>query len=344
VTTVLVLAERGDQSVRKTGLELLTLARRLGEPAAVLLGSAGGGPGADQAGADQTGAEETGADPAVDVLGRYGAATVYTSDAAELDDYLVVPKAEAIIEIVRRTSPGAVLVPSSAEGKEIAARVAVRLGSGIITDAVDVLAGPDGPVAVQSVFAGSWVVESSVRRGTPVITVRPNAVRPEPAPVQPKVEAVDVAFSAAARGARVVARTEKKAGGRPELSDARIVVSGGRGVGSATGFTLIERLADLLGGAVGASRAATDLAWYPHEFQVGQTGTTVTPQLYLASGISGAIQHRAGMQGSRTIVAINKDPNAPIFQIADFGVVGDLHTVLPALITEIENRRDRETR
>jgi electron transfer flavoprotein alpha subunit len=170
-----------------------------------------------------------------------------------------------------------------------------------------------------------------------VVTVRPNSVVPEPAPVEPAVETMAVG-SGPAPAPQVVARTPKSVTGRPELADAAIVVAGGRGVGSPEGFNLIERLADALGAAVGASRAATDLAWCPHEFQVGQTGATVSPQLYLASGISGAIQHRAGMQGSRTIVAINKDPQAPIFEISDFGVVGDLHTILPALIDEIGKR------
>jgi electron transfer flavoprotein alpha subunit len=320
VSTVLVLVERGDGTPRKPSLELLTLARGLGEPVAVMYGDA---------------------DPAVvEALGRYGATAVFaaTPDDPEANPALV--KAEALIDAAGRVNPAAVLITSGAEGKEVAARVAVRLDSGILTDAVEVQAGPDGPAVTQSVFSGGWTTQSGVSRGTPVITVRPNAVSPEPVsspPAAPAVEPVRVKLSGAAT--RVVGRTPKAGTGRPELAEAPVVVAGGRGVGSAEAFALVERLADALGGAVGASRAATDLEWAPHSLQVGQTGATVNPQLYVAAGISGAIQHRAGMQGSRTIVAINKDPKAPIFQIADFGVVGDLHTVLPALIDEIHKRK-----
>jgi electron transfer flavoprotein alpha subunit len=308
----------GTAPVRKSTLVLLTIARRLGEPAVVVCGRAD--------------------DETVEFLGRYGATAVYAADAPELADYLVVPKVEVLAELVRRTAPAAVLIASGPEGKEIAGRLAVRLDSGIVTDAVDV---QPGPVATQSVFAGTWTVRSTVRRGTPVITVRPNAAAPEPVPVpaQPTVERITVAFPDAARGARVVSRTPRARGTRPDLSDASVVVTGGRGVGSPEGFEVIERLADALGAAVGATRAVTDLGWRPHEAQIGQTGKTVAPELYFASGVSGAVQHLAGMQSSRTIVAVNKDPKAPIFQVADFGVVGDLHTILPALINEIEKRR-----
>lgn len=304
--------------MRKPTLELLTLARRLGDPVALVLGAAD--------------------DATVATLGEYGAGDVRVVDAPEIDDYLIVPSAEAVTEVAKAVDASAVLITSGPDGKEIAGRVAVALDSGIITDAVDIAAGADGPVVTQSVFSGTWLADSAVVSGTPVITVRTNSVTPEPAPTEPTVTAVDVAFSDVARAAKVTGRTEKQSTGRPDLTDATIVVAGGRGLGSGEAFSSIEALADALGAAVAASRAATDMGWYGHEFQVGQTGKTVAPTLYVAAGISGAIQHRAGMQGSKTIVAINKDPKAPIFEIADFGVVGDLHSIVPALVDELGKR------
>lgn len=315
---VLVLAEVADGSVRKPTLELLTLARRIGEPVALVLGPADDG--------------------VVSTLGEYGAGSVLTVDAPELNDYLIVPAAEALAAAAAKLAPAAVLVTSGPDGKEIAGRVAVALDSGIITDAVDIEAGSNGPLVTQSVFSGTWLADSDIISGTPVITVRPNSATPEAAAAQPSVEPLDVAFSDLARTAKITGRTEKESTGRPDLNDAAIVVAGGRGMGSEDAFRVLETLADRLGAAVAASRAATDMGWYDHQFQVGQTGKTIAPQLYVAAGISGAIQHRAGMQGSKTIVAINKDPKAPIFDIADFGVVGDLHAILPSLIEEIKKR------
>jgi electron transfer flavoprotein alpha subunit len=230
-----------------------------------------------------------------------------------------------------------VLLTSNAKAKEIAAHLAVKLGSGILTDAVDVQPGPDGPVTTQSVFAGNYSVQARVTRGTPIITVKPNATTPEPAPSSPSIESMTVEISALARTVRVTARSPRERTGRPDLNEAAIVVSGGRGTGG--DFAAVEQLADALGAAVGASRAAVDSGWYPHAFQIGQTGHVVSPQLYVAAGISGAIQHRAGMQTSKTIVAVNKDAEAPILQLADFAVIGDLFTVLPQASEEIKRRQ-----
>src|SRR6516164_3887650 len=275
MSEILVLAAHDGESVKKVTLELLTLARRFGEPA---------------------------------------------------------PVAQA--------SPAAVLVPATAEGKEVAGRLAVKIGSGVLTDAVDLTPGDGGSVAEQSIFGGAIIVKSKVTKGIPIVAVRPNAVAPEPSPGAAALEPVGVELSDAAKGAHITERVVQERSERPELTEASIVVSGGRGVGSADNFALIEGLADSLGAAVGASRAATDAGWYPHQFQVGQTGKTVSPQLYLAVGISGAIQHRAGMQTSKTIMVINKDPEAPIFELADFGVVGDLFNVVPQLTDEIARRRE----
>jgi electron transfer flavoprotein alpha subunit len=314
MSEVIVLVDVVDGNATKPSLELLTIARKIGEPSAVVFG------------ADV---------PAS--LAEHGAEKVYQLDDAVYGEYLVGPKAEALTKIVTDASAAAVLVPSTTEGKEIAARVALKTESGLITDAVDVSVDGDTVTTTQSVFAGNFTVDAQVTKGIPVIAVKPNSVAPEAASGAGTVEAVSVDVSDAAKGAKIVSTKEKAASGRPELTEAAIVVSGGRGTGG--DFSEVEAFADTLGAAVGASRAAVDSGWKPHSFQVGQTGKVVSPQLYVANGISGAIQHRAGMQTSKTIVAVNKDEEAPIFELVDFGVVGDLHSVLPAATEQIEKRK-----
>jgi len=311
MSEVLVLVDHVDGKVTKPTLELLTIARRLGEPSAVVIGNAD-----------------------AEALKKYGAAKIYTVHDADITGYLVAPKAEVLAQLVEKTSPAAVLLPSGGEGKEIAGRLAVKTGSGLITDAVDVAA--DG-TTTQSVFAGNFTVQAKVTKGTPIITVKPNSATPEQADGEGAEEEFSATISDRAKGARITASEPRKASGRPELTEAAIVVSGGRGTGG--DFSEVEGFADSIGAAVGASRAAVDSGWMPHAFQVGQTGKTVSPQLYIANGISGAIQHRAGMQTSKTIVAVNKDEEAPIFELVDFGVVGDLHSVLPAATEEITKRK-----
>jgi electron transfer flavoprotein alpha subunit len=314
MSVVLVVTELADGQPTKPALELLTVARRLGDPVVVVLG---GGP---EAAAEQ--------------LGQYGATRVlFVADPA-LPDYLVAPKAEAVTQVAEAESPAAILINATPEGKEIAGRVAVRLNAGVITDATDV--DQDGST-LQSVFAGNWTVQASVTGRVAVIAVKANAVTPEPAPAAGAAEQAVVTISEQAKGARIVKSEPKQASGRPDLTEAAIVVSGGRGTGG--DFSSVEQLADSLGAAVGASRAAVDSGWYPHAYQIGQTGKTVSPQLYIAAGISGAIQHRAGMQTSKAIVAVNKDPEAPIFALTDLGIVGDLRTILPAVTQEIARRR-----
>ena len=314
---ILVLAEHLDDDVKKVTLELITLARRFGEPSVVWTG-----PGAEGGQAR---------------CAEYGAAKLYVAADTVFDDYVAAPAAALLAQLVREKSPALVLLAGTAQGKEVAGRLAVKIDSGVLTDAVDLQPGDDGPVAEQSIFGGATIVHSRVTRGTPIVAMRPNAVAPEPASGAAEVAEVSLAEQAA--GAKVTNQVVAEHSERPDLTEASIVVSGGRGTGGAEGFQIIEKLADSLNAAVGASRAVTDAGWYPHQFQVGQTGKTVSPQLYLAAGISGAIQHRAGMQTSKTIIAVNKDPEAPIFELADFGVVGDLFKVVPQLLEEIAKRK-----
>jgi electron transfer flavoprotein alpha subunit len=313
---VLVVVEASPAAgVKKVTLEMLTIARTLGSPSAVVFGDASA---------------------YSDKLAEFGAEKIYAASGADVEDHLVAPKATAIAALVKSVEPAAVLLGSTQEGKEIAGRLAVKLDNGLLTDAVAVDA--DG-AATQTIFAGSGIVKSKVTRGLPIITIRPNSVTPEPSAATPSISPLEVAVTDRDKLAKVVERVTEKKGSRPELSEASIVVSGGRGVGSGDNFKLVEEIADLLGAAVGASRAAVDSGFYPHQFQVGQTGKTVSPQLYVALGISGAIQHRAGMQTSKTIVAVNKDAEAPIFDLADYGVVGDLFKVVPQAAEEIRKRK-----
>jgi electron transfer flavoprotein alpha subunit len=316
MSEILILAEYSGQTIAKTTAELATCGARAGAVSVLVLAGVGQG---------ATLAAQITTSPVTTVL-------VVESD--DFVKYSVAATADAVAQIVLEHKPAALLIASSAFGKEVAARVAVHTESGIITDAIDVAA---DLTATQSVFGGSAIVHSQVSHGTAIITLRPNSVTADLSPTTPAISQASYVISETAKLAEVVSSEPFVRGGRPELTEAQIVVSGGRGTNG--DFTVIEAFADSLGAAVGASRAATDAGWYPHSHQVGQTGQTVSPQLYVACGISGAIQHRAGMQTSKTIVVINKDPDAPIFEIADFGVVGDLFAVLPQATEGVRTRK-----
>ena len=314
---VLVLAEHAEGALKKVSAELITAARALGEPAAVVVGAPGT------------------AEPLVEGLKAAGAAKIYVAESDDVDKYLITPVVDVLAALAESNAPAAVLLAATADGKEIAGRLAARIGSGLLVDVVEV---KEGAVGVHSIFGGAFTVEAKANGDTPVITVRAGAVDAEPADGAGEQVSVDVP-APAENATKITAREPAVAGDRPELTEATIVVSGGRGVGSAENFNVVEALADSLGAAVGASRAAVDSGYYPGQFQVGQTGKTVSPQLYIALGISGAIQHRAGMQTSKTIVAVNKDEEAPIFEIADYGVVGDLFKVAPQLTDAVKARK-----
>jgi electron transfer flavoprotein alpha subunit len=313
----LVLVEHADGALKKVSAELITAARALGDPAAVVVGAPGT------------------AAPLIDGLKAAGAAKIYVAESDTVDNYLITPVVDVLAGLAESSAPAAVLLAATADGKEIAGRLAARIGSGLLVDVVEV---KEGGIGVHSIFGGAFTVEAQANGDTPVITVRAGAVEAEPADGAGEQVSVDVP-APAENATKVTKREPAAAGDRPELTEATVVVSGGRGVGSAENFNVVEALADSLGAAVGAARAAVDSGYYPGQFQVGQTGKTVSPQLYIALGISGAIQHRAGMQTSKTIVAVNKDEEAPIFEIADYGVVGDLFKVAPQLTDAVKARK-----
>ena len=313
MSSVLFLVDHSGGKVAKAAAELATFAKSIGESIAVVFAS----------------------NPAeiASQLNNISVDKVITA-TGDWDKYGPAAIADGLAQIIAAKKPNALLITSSAAGKEIAARVAVKTNSGIITDAVGV---DKDLITTQSVFGGSTTVHSAVTTGTPVITLRANSIEPVATTSAAAVEEFSVSISDSAKLATITSATAAVKGGRPELTEASVVVSGGRGTNG--DFKPVEELADALGAAVGASRAATDAGWYTHSHQVGQTGKTVSPQLYVAAGISGAIQHRAGMQTSKTIVAINKDPEAPILEIADFAVIGDLFNVLPQATEKIKARK-----
>jgi len=314
MSTVLILVDAPDGKVSSAVGELATFGKRIGDVVAVI-------------------AAKDGASVAAQLSGyAIDRAIICTGD--DFASHSIAPIAEALAAAVAKESPAAVLMTSTARGKEIAARLAVRTNSGLLTDAIDIDA---DAIATQSVFGGSTTVHSAVTHGTAIVTLRSNSIEVQSGSGPAATEELAVTISDSAKKSSVTSLEAAVKGGRPELTEASVVVSGGRGTNG--DFAPVEAFADSMGAAVGASRAATDAGWYPHSHQVGQTGKTVSPSLYVACGISGAIQHRAGMQTSKMIVAINKDPEAPIFELADYGVVGDLFAVLPQATTAINARK-----
>jgi electron transfer flavoprotein alpha subunit len=306
--------------IRKSARSLLTAAAALGTPVAVVAAAPGTG------------------NALIEELGPLGAEHVYLAESDQVGTLLVAAQLEALTAAAGELSPAGILLSNSIEGRDVAGRLAVRLRAGLVVDAVDVQLDGGQILATQSVFGGAYTVESAVEGGPTIVTVRQGAIEGQAPAATPTVTAASVATNATQSAVIDAVNDATTTSTRPELRDAPKIVSGGRGLGSKEKFVLVEQLADALGAAVGASRAAVDSGFIPQTSQVGQTGVTVSPQLYVALGISGAIQHRAGMQTAKTIVAINKDADAPIFEIADFGVVGDVFTVVPQLIEAMAAR------
>ncbi|MDX1657706.1 MAG: electron transfer flavoprotein subunit alpha/FixB family protein [Nitriliruptorales bacterium] len=327
MSELLVLIDHSEGKPRKLSLQLVSAAKQIAGETGETVAAVWLGPGASDN---------------AEVLGKHGAEKLYAWDSQDALDYVTLPKVAALQQIIDENDVSTLLFPSTNHIKDVAARLAIRVDGGVVTDCSDLQIEDGQVVGVKEVFGGDLITKARVADGKfPMWGVSSNAFTAEEGDGgAAEVVDLDVQLDDAAKGAKVTDVEKQASAERPDIAEAAIVVSGGRGLGEEEGFRLMEELADVLGGGVGASRAATDAGWYPHRYQIGQTGRTISPMLYIANGISGAIQHRAGMQTSQNIVAVNKDPEAPIFQITDFGVVGDLYDVVPRLIEEIKKRKE----
>lgn len=326
MSELLVLIDHSEGAPKKLSLQMLSAAAGLADDAGASVSAVWLGAGASDAAA---------------AIGAHGATTLYHWDSEDVHGYVTLPQVEAMQAAIEASGADVVFFASTNHVKDVASRLAIRVGGGVITDVTGLRIEDGRFVATKEVFGGDMITTSKVADGhVQILGIANNAFPAEETGGDaPELVALDVSLSEAATAAKVTSVEKQVSADRPDIAEAAIVVAGGRGLGNEDGFQLMEQLADVLSAGVGASRAATDAGWYPHRYQIGQTGRTISPTLYLGSGISGAIQHRAGMQTSQNIVAINKDPEAPIFQIADFGIVGDLYEVVPKLVEELETRK-----
>lgn len=312
-----VLVEHADGQVLPATAELITVARVFGNVTAVVVGE----PGVEA--------------PLTSTLAELGAEHIMVATTADAASRVVIPETDALSMLAAQT-PAPILIDAGAHGNEIAGRLAARLASGVLCDVVGVNA---DRTANMSIFGDSIEVSAAVGGNSPIYTLRPGAVTAQPQQAAGNVAAFELPEHGV-KDVKVTNFTPAVKGDRPDLTQAKVVVAGGRGVESEENFhSLVEPLADSLGGAVGATRDAVDLGWYPPQYQVGQTGVTVSPDVYIGLGVSGAIQHTSGMQTAKKIIVINNDEDAPFFQIADLGIIGDIHEIAPLVVEEINKRK-----